>query len=50
MIPLSFPQGDVWWFFSTRLAKELKERHSDFPDVASGAYVIEVISRTPAEA
>nr|XP_033466426.1 serine protease HTRA1B [Epinephelus lanceolatus] len=32
------------------LAKELKERHSDFPDVTSGAYVIEVISRTPAEA
>lgn len=33
-----------------RLAKELKERQSDFPDVTSGAYVIEVISRTPAEA
>ncbi|XP_008435875.1 serine protease HTRA1B [Poecilia reticulata] len=32
------------------LAKELKERHSDFPDITSGAYVIEVISRTPAEA
>uniref|UniRef100_A0A672GXG7 Serine protease HTRA1B-like n=1 Tax=Salarias fasciatus TaxID=181472 RepID=A0A672GXG7_SALFA len=32
------------------LAKELKERTSDFPDVTSGAYVIEVISRTPAEA
>ncbi|XP_051272992.1 serine protease HTRA1B [Dicentrarchus labrax] len=32
------------------LAKELKERQSDFPDVTSGAYVIEVISRTPAEA
>lgn len=31
------------------LAKELKERQSDFPDVTSGAYVIEVISRTPAE-
>uniref|UniRef100_A0A3B4ZU75 HtrA serine peptidase 1 n=1 Tax=Stegastes partitus TaxID=144197 RepID=A0A3B4ZU75_9TELE len=38
-------------FFShLRLAKELKERQSDFPDVTSGAYVIEVISRTPAEA
>lgn len=36
-------------FFSIRLAKELKERQSDFPDVTSGAYVIEVISRTPAE-
>uniref|UniRef100_A0A8D0D2L0 HtrA serine peptidase 1b n=1 Tax=Sander lucioperca TaxID=283035 RepID=A0A8D0D2L0_SANLU len=33
-----------------RLAKELKERQPDFPDVTSGAYVIEVISRTPAEA
>ncbi|XP_062270930.1 LOW QUALITY PROTEIN: serine protease HTRA1B-like [Scomber scombrus] len=31
------------------LAKELKERQSDFPDVTSGSYVIEVISRTPAE-
>ncbi|KAK7918732.1 hypothetical protein WMY93_010016 [Mugilogobius chulae] len=31
------------------LAKELKERQADFPDVTSGAYVIEVISRTPAE-
>ncbi|XP_062859287.1 serine protease HTRA1B [Trichomycterus rosablanca] len=31
------------------LAKELKERTSDFPDVTSGAYVIEVISKTPAE-
>lgn len=35
---------------SVRLAKDLKERQSDFPDVTSGAYVIEVISRTPAEA
>ncbi|XP_037547632.1 serine protease HTRA1B [Nematolebias whitei] len=32
------------------LAKDLKERQSDFPDLTSGAYVIEVISRTPAEA
>uniref|UniRef100_A0A8C9SIZ4 HtrA serine peptidase 1b n=1 Tax=Scleropages formosus TaxID=113540 RepID=A0A8C9SIZ4_SCLFO len=32
------------------LAKELKERQRDFPDVTSGAYVIEVISKTPAEA
>ncbi|CAG03067.1 unnamed protein product, partial [Tetraodon nigroviridis] len=31
------------------LAKDLKERQSDFPDVTSGVYVIEVISRTPAE-
>uniref|UniRef100_A0AAZ3P5E4 Uncharacterized protein n=1 Tax=Oncorhynchus tshawytscha TaxID=74940 RepID=A0AAZ3P5E4_ONCTS len=31
------------------LAKELKERTSDFPDVTSGAYVIEVIPKTPAE-
>ncbi|XP_076005781.1 serine protease HTRA1B-like [Genypterus blacodes] len=31
------------------LAKELKERQSDFPDVTSGAYVIEVLSRTPAD-
>ncbi|KAL6478186.1 hypothetical protein MHYP_G00140210 [Metynnis hypsauchen] len=32
------------------LAKELKAKHRDFPDVTSGAYVIEVISKTPAEA
>ncbi|XP_066549267.1 serine protease HTRA1B [Amia ocellicauda] len=32
------------------LAKELKERHKDFPDVTSGAYVIEVIAKTPAAA
>ncbi|XP_077406131.1 serine protease HTRA1B-like isoform X2 [Vanacampus margaritifer] len=32
------------------LAKDLKDRQSDFPDVTSGAYVIEVLSRTPAEA
>nr|XP_057922452.1 serine protease HTRA1B isoform X2 [Doryrhamphus excisus] len=32
------------------LAKELKDRQSDFPDVTSGAYVMEVLSRTPAEA
>uniref|UniRef100_A0A8C1YGN1 HtrA serine peptidase 1b n=1 Tax=Cyprinus carpio TaxID=7962 RepID=A0A8C1YGN1_CYPCA len=31
------------------LAKELKEKQSDFPDVTSGAYVIEVIPKTPAE-
>ncbi|XP_076123297.1 serine protease HTRA1B [Alosa pseudoharengus] len=31
------------------LAKELKERQVDFPDVTSGAYVIEVIAKTPAE-
>lgn len=30
------------------LAKELKERQSDFPDVTSGAYIIEVLPRTPA--
>jgi len=32
-----------------RLARELKERQNDFPDVTSGAYVIEVIPKTPAE-
>ncbi|XP_030642478.1 serine protease HTRA1A [Chanos chanos] len=32
------------------LAKELKGRMLDFPDVTSGAYVIEVISKTPAAA
>ncbi|XP_061562392.1 serine protease HTRA1B-like isoform X2 [Phycodurus eques] len=32
------------------LAKELKDRQSDFADVTSGAYVVEVLSRTPAEA
>ncbi|CAL9699191.1 unnamed protein product [Knipowitschia caucasica] len=32
-----------------RLWKELKERQVDIPDVTSGAYVIDVISRTPAE-
>ncbi|XP_069653263.1 serine protease HTRA1 isoform X1 [Haliaeetus albicilla] len=31
-------------------ARELKDRHKDFPDVVSGAYVIEVIPETPAEA
>ncbi|KAJ3607481.1 hypothetical protein NHX12_024532 [Muraenolepis orangiensis] len=31
------------------LAKELKARQPDFPDITSGAYVLEVISRTPAE-
>uniref|UniRef100_A0A8C3H5N1 HtrA serine peptidase 1 n=1 Tax=Chrysemys picta bellii TaxID=8478 RepID=A0A8C3H5N1_CHRPI len=31
-------------------AKELKEHHKDFPDVVSGAYIIEVIPDTPAEA
>ncbi|XP_059803750.1 serine protease HTRA1B [Hypanus sabinus] len=30
------------------IAKELKERQSDFPDVNSGAYIIEVLPRTPA--
>ncbi|XP_028983446.1 serine protease HTRA1A isoform X1 [Betta splendens] len=32
------------------LAKELKTQHRDFPDVTSGAYVMEVIAKTPAEA
>lgn len=46
--------GQVWWcevfpLPLISLAKELKERQSDFPDVTSGVYVIEVISRTPAE-
>lgn len=35
--------------FSSK-ARELKDRHKDFPDVVSGAYVIEVIPETPAEA
>lgn len=30
------------------LAKELKTRHKDFPDITSGAYVMEVIAKTPA--
>ncbi|XP_064176738.1 serine protease HTRA1B [Anguilla rostrata] len=30
------------------LAQELKERQKDFPDVTSGAYVLEVIDKTPA--
>ncbi|XP_069000547.1 serine protease HTRA1A-like [Embiotoca jacksoni] len=30
------------------LAKELKARHRDFPDITSGAYVMEVIAKTPA--
>lgn len=34
---------------TSALATELQERQPDFPDVTSGAYVIEVISRTPAE-
>ncbi|KAG9341843.1 hypothetical protein JZ751_018567 [Albula glossodonta] len=32
------------------LAKELKLRQKDFPDITSGAYVIEVIPKTPAAA
>ncbi|KAM8860371.1 serine protease HTRA1A-like [Spinachia spinachia] len=32
------------------LAKELKTRHLDFPDITSGAYVMEVIAKTPAAA
>uniref|UniRef100_A0A3Q3KHL3 Uncharacterized protein n=1 Tax=Monopterus albus TaxID=43700 RepID=A0A3Q3KHL3_MONAL len=30
------------------LAKELKTQHHDFPDITSGAYVMEVIAKTPA--
>ncbi|XP_008319801.1 serine protease HTRA1A [Cynoglossus semilaevis] len=30
------------------LAKELKTRHRDFPDITSGAYIMEVIAKTPA--
>lgn len=45
IIPLSVPPPPP----ASRLAKELKERQKDFPDVTSGAYVIEVISKTPAE-
>ncbi|XP_058400374.1 serine protease HTRA1-like [Diceros bicornis minor] len=37
-------------FLSLSKAKELKDRHRDFPDVLSGAYIIEVIPDTPAEA
>ncbi|KAJ8264447.1 hypothetical protein GJAV_G00149270 [Gymnothorax javanicus] len=32
------------------VAMELKERKKDFPDVTSGAYVLEVIDKTPAAA
>ncbi|XP_029496413.1 serine protease HTRA1A-like [Oncorhynchus nerka] len=32
------------------LSKELKVRHKDFPDITSGAYVMEVITKTPAAA
>ncbi|XP_045147332.1 serine protease HTRA1 [Echinops telfairi] len=35
---------------TTSKAKELKDSHRDFPDVLSGAYIIEVIPDTPAEA
>ena len=35
-------------FSFSRLAKELKTRHRDFPDITSGAYVMEVIAKTPA--
>uniref|UniRef100_A0A8I6AGY9 HtrA serine peptidase 1 n=1 Tax=Rattus norvegicus TaxID=10116 RepID=A0A8I6AGY9_RAT len=37
-------------FLLSSKAKELKDRHRDFPDVISGAYIIEVIPDTPAEA
>lgn len=41
----------IWMsLLSCSLAKELKGRTADFPDVTSGAYVIEVIPKTPAEA
>lgn len=33
---------------TSRLAKELKAQHRDFPDITSGAYVMEVIAKTPA--
>lgn len=33
---------------TSRLAKELKTQHRDFPDITSGAYVMEVIAKTPA--
>lgn len=33
---------------TARLAKELKTQHRDFPDITSGAYVMEVIAKTPA--
>lgn len=39
----------IFFSFSSK-ARELKDRHKDFPDVVSGAYVIEVIPETPAEA
>ncbi|KAJ8013947.1 hypothetical protein DPEC_G00035140 [Dallia pectoralis] len=32
------------------LTKELKVRHADFPDITTGAYVTEVIAKTPAAA
>lgn len=35
-------------FSTSRLAKELKTRLRDFPDITSGAYVMEVIAKTPA--
>lgn len=38
------------YFLLSSKAKELKDRHRDFPDVLSGAYIIEVIPDTPAEA
>lgn len=41
----------IWGLFlRNSKAKELKDRHRDFPDVLSGAYIIEVIPDTPAEA
>ena len=52
------PQWKACWcltltrglFLLNSKAKELKDRHRDFPDVLSGAYIIEVIPDTPAEA
>uniref|UniRef100_A0A4W3I301 HtrA serine peptidase 1b n=1 Tax=Callorhinchus milii TaxID=7868 RepID=A0A4W3I301_CALMI len=35
---------------SFSLAKELRDRHKDFPDINAGAYIIEVLPRTPAAA
>lgn len=43
--------SDLSFTFSpSSLAKELKTQQRDFPDITSGAYVMEVIAKTPAEA
>lgn len=48
IIMFSLNNQFMCFVFSSK-AKELRERYEDFPDVNSGAFIIEVIPDTPAE-